>query len=151
MAQIDQLNSGDQISGSDLLPYWSQANGASRKISFTNFINWLEDQTIATEDNKITQYSAPLTGATVTITDTGDSIWLILTPAGTIATLTLTFPAVANVPDKAEILMNTTNTVTALTLSANGASIVGAITTLAANSYARYRYDLVMQTWYRVG
>ncbi len=151
MSTINQLDSVDQVSGSDLLVTWSQANGAARKISFTNFLNWLEDQEVVAQDGKVTQYSAPLTGATVTVTDTQDSIWLILTPAGTIAALTLTFPTLANTVDKQEILFNTTNTITALTLSGNGSSIVGAITTLAANGFARYRFDAVLSTWYRVG
>jgi len=151
MPTINQLNTADQVSGSDLLPLYSQANGDSRKISFTNFLSWLNDQTITAQDNKVTQYSAPLTGATVAVTDTGNSIWLVLTPAGTIATLTLTFPLLSNTEDKQEILINTTNTITTLTLSGNGASIVGGITTLSANTFARYRFDTVMDTWYRVG
>ena len=151
MSTINQLDSIDQVSGSDLLPTYSQANGAARKISFTNLLNWLNDQDIAIQDNKVTQYAAPLTGTTLLITDTQDSVWLILTPAGTIATLTLTFPLMSNVLDKTEILINTTNTITTLTLTANGATIVGGITTLAANGFVRYRYDIVLRTWYRVG
>lgn len=151
MSNINQLNVVDTPSGSDLMRIYSQTNGNDRALSLYNLLAWLETQDVAVEDNKVTQYAAPLTGATLAVTDSGDSVWLILTPAGTIATLTLTFPAVANVADKAEILMNTTNTITTLTLAANGASIVGGIVTLAANDFARYRFDSVMQTWYRVG
>ena len=152
MSEINRLNAVDttSLSSGDLLPMYSQAAGDSRKISFTNFFNWLEDQQIATQDNKVTQYSAPLTGATITVTDSQNSIWLILTPAGTIATATIKFPLYTNVLDKTEILMNTTNTITALTLDSNGGTIVGGITTLAANSFARYRFDIVMRTWYRI-
>lgn len=151
MPNINQLNAADQVSGSDLLALWSQANGDSRKVSLTNFIAWLNGQQIATQDNKITQYSAPLTGATVQVTDNQNSVWLILTPAGTIATLTLKLPLSSNVLDRTEILVNSTQIVTTLSFDANGASILGAPTTLAANGFFRLRFDTVMQTWYRVG
>lgn len=151
MTAINQLNSADQLSGSDLLPLYSQANGDARKISLTNFLNWLESQQIATQDNKITQYAAPLTASTVLLTDTQNSVWLILTPAGTIAALTLKLPLVANCIDRQEILVNSTQIVTALTIDANGSSVIGAPTALTANGFFRLRWDAVMKTWYRVG
>lgn len=151
MSTINQLDSIDQVSGSDLLVTWSQANGATRKISFTNFLNWLEDQEIATQDSKITQYAAPVTGATLQITDSGQSVWLILTPAGTLSTLTLKMPLNTGVEDKTELLVNSTQIVTTLSFDANGGTIVGAPTTLAANAFFRLRFDVVLQTWYRVG
>jgi hypothetical protein len=150
MSTINQLNSADQVSGSDLLAIYSQANGASRKISFTNFLAWLDDQAIATQDNKVTQYAAPLTGATLQVTDSQNSIWLILTPAGTLATLTLKMPLSTSVLDKTEVLVNSTQILTALSFDANGGTIVGAPTTLAANGFFTLRFDTVMQTWYRV-
>lgn len=151
MTAINQLNAADQLSGSDLLPLYSQANGDARKISLTNFLNWLESQQIATQDNKITQYAAPLTASTVLLTDTQNSVWLILTPAGTIAALTLKLPLVANCIDRQEILVNSTQIVTALTIDANGSSVIGAPTALTANGFFRLRWDAVMKTWYRVG
>lgn len=151
MPTINQLNTADQVSGSDLLPMFSQANGDARKISFTNFLNWLESQQIATQDNKVTQYAAPLTGSTTIVRDTQDSVWLIVTPAGTLAAATLLLPLVANAVDRQEILVNTTQIITTLTLNANGGAVVGAPTTLAANSFFRLRFDAVLKTWYRVG
>ena len=40
MPSINQLNAADQLSGSDLLALYSQANGDARKISLTNLMNW---------------------------------------------------------------------------------------------------------------
>lgn len=151
MPEINQLNTADQLNGADLLPMYSQANGDARKVSFTNFLAWLESQQIATQDNKITQYAAPLTGSTLQVTDSQNSVWLVITPAGTLAALTLLLPLASNVLDRTEILVNTTQTLTALTFNANGASIIGAPTTLAANGFFRLRFDIVMKTWYRVG
>lgn len=151
MAAINQLNAADQLSGSDLLPLYSQANGDARKISLTNFLNWLESQQIATQDNKVTQYAAPLTASTVLLRDDQNSVWLILTPAGTIAALTLKLPLVSNCVDRQEVLVNSTQIVTALTIDANGSSVIGAPTALTANGFFRLRWDAVMKTWYRVG
>ena len=114
-------------------------------------MNWLETQQLATADNKITQYAAPLAASTTLLTDNQNSVWLVLTPAGTIATATLKLPLLANVLDRTEILVNSTQTITTLTLDANGASIVGGPTTLAANGFFRLRFDAVLKTWYRVG
>lgn len=151
MPTINQLNAADQLSGSDLLALYSQANGDARKISLNNFLNWLETQQITTQDNKVTQYVAPLTASTVLLRDDQNSIWLILTPAGTIAACTLKLPLVANAVDRQEILVNSTQIVTALTIDANGGSVIGAPTTLAANAFFRLRFDAVLKTWYCVG
>lgn len=151
MPTINQLNAADQLSGSDLLPLYSQANGDARKISLTNLLNWMEDQQIATQDNKVTQYAAPLDASTTIVQDDQNSIWLILTPAGTLATATLKMPLVANAVDRQELLVNSTQAITTLTLDANGGTIIGGPTTLAANGFFRLRFDIVMKTWYRVG
>lgn len=151
MPEINQLSAVTTPSGSDLLPIYSQSNGDARKLSLTNFLAWLEDQEIATQDSKVTQYSAPLTGATLQVADDQNSVWLILTPAGTLAALTLKLPLVSNCVDKQEILANCTQIITALTFDANGASIIGEPTAFAAGGFFRLRFDSVMQTWYRVG
>jgi len=150
--QINQLNSSTQISGSDLFAIFSQESGDTRKVSLTEFVNWLTTQTITTQDNKVTQYAAPLTGSTVVVLDAQKSVWLDITPAGTIATLTITFPVSTNVVDKTEILITTTNTITALTLNGNGATIGGAVTTLAADGFVKYRFDGgPLKAWHRAG
>lgn len=151
MPSINQLNAADQLSGSDLLALYSQANGDARKISLTNLRNWLETQQLATQDNKVTQYAAPLAGSTTLLRDDQNSLWLILTPAGTLATATLKLPLVSNCVDRQEILINSTQIVTALTIDANGSTVIGAPTALAADGFFRLRWDAVMKTWYRVG
>lgn len=151
MSTINQLNAAGSPSGSDLLAIYSQQNGDARKLSLSDFLVWLESQQIATQDNKITQYAAPLAASTTQITDNQNSVWLILTPAGTLATATLKLPLVRNVLDRTELLVNSTQTITTLTLDANGGSIVGGPSTLSANGYFRLRFDSVLKTWYRVG
>lgn len=73
---------------------------------------------------------------------------LIIQPAGTLATGTITMPAAP--ADGMVIAFSSTQIITALTVSANaGQSIVNAVTTLAAGGGAKYIYRLTNTTWYR--
>lgn len=151
MATINQLNAVTTVSGSDLVPVYSQVNGDARKWSLTNLAAWVATQ-ITTSDNKVTQYSAPsATAFNTQVTDGSDSIWLVLTPTAGFAAGTITLPAVANCVDKQEVLVNCTQAVTTLTVAGNGATVTGAPTTLAANAFFRLRFEGVTSTWYRVG
>ena len=107
---------------------------------------------IGAGDGKVIQYSGPTsTGFTVPITDSGTSIWLVLTPSGTLAAGTITLPAVANCVESQEILVSSSQTVTALTVGLNGALAVGAPTTISAGGFFRLRFEPILKTWYRVG
>lgn len=150
-ATINQLNAATTITGSDLLAVYSQVNGDARKVSLTNFAAWVATQ-ITTSDNKVTQYSAPsATGFTTIITDSSNSIWLVLTPVAGYANGAITLPSIANCVDKQEILVNCTQAVTTFVVNGNGATVTGAPTTLAANAFFRLRFEAVTSTWYRVG
>lgn len=93
-------------------------------------------------------YQVPLTGFSITCAN-GDNT-LVLDPAGTLASGTVTMPATP--VDKQEITISSTQVVTALTVSANtGQTIKGAITTIAANGFAKWKYRSTNTTWYRIG
>ena len=151
MPTINELNAATQVSGSDLLPIFSQSNGDARKLSLANFANWLAGQ-MASSNNLVTQYAAPSSsGFTVQVQDASNSVWLVLTPTGTMASGQIKLPALASSVDKQELLVNTTNAVTALSFDGNGSTVTGAPSTLAAGGFFRLRYDAVTSTWYRVG
>lgn len=151
MSTINQLSAVDQVVSSDQVPIYSSANGDARKASMSTLLAFFGTQ-ITANDDKITQYAAPsATAFNVQLNNAGNSIWLVLTPTGTLAAGTLTLPAVANCVDRQEILVNSTQTVTALTIAANGATVTGGPTTIAANGFFRLRFDAVTKTWYRVG
>jgi hypothetical protein len=88
-----------------------------------------------------------LTGFAITVAN--NITQLILQPAGTLATGQVTFPAV---PLDGQILgIASSQTITALTLTANiGQTLLGAVTTLAANTGVRYQYVASIKTWFRV-
>ena len=151
MPTINQLSTVDDLSGGDLFPVYVSADGDARKVSATNLRAFILEEA-TTADDKITQYAAPsATGFSVTILNGSDSIWLILLPTAGFAAGTIILPEVANCVDKQELLVNSTQAVTTLTINSNGATVTGAPTTLAANGFFRLRFDALAKVWYRVG
>lgn len=109
------------------------------------------DTLAGTADGPFIQYSAPsATGFSVQINDDDLDVWLVLTPIAGYAAGTLILPTAANATSGQEITVNTTQSVTTLTITGNGASVIGAPTTLAANAFFTLRFEPVLQTWYRV-
>lgn len=83
--------------------------------------------------------SSPLTGVTVAV-PTGTAK-VVLTPAGTIAALTLTLPAATALLDGQELFFYSNQTVTSLTLTAGtGTTITPAVTTLTAAAPVKLIY-----------
>lgn len=131
------------------------------------------DQTILTDDTEATQaqvkqllrdiISAAERGTDRQVPTTGFSIaWptvgdlparvLILDPAGTLATGTVTLPDTAPAPSDGHIYtLASTKIVTTLTVSAGTHSISGNPTTIAANGYVSFVYNESNDTYYRVG
>jgi hypothetical protein len=90
-------------------------------------------------------YQAPTTGFSYTFA-AGVNV-LVMNPAGTLATGTITMPAAP--ADGMTITFSSTKTITALTVNANtGQSIVSAPTVLPANQAGAYVYRLSNTTWY---
>lgn len=151
MTTIDQLTQVDAVTSADQLPIYSSSNGDARKCSINTLATYIMDID-GDNDDMTTQYSVPAaTGTTVTVTNSSTSIWLVITPLAGYAAMTITLPAVALCVDKQELLVNCTQSVTTLTTSGNGATVIGAPTTLAANAFFRLRFDLATKVWYRVG
>lgn len=99
-----------------------------------------------------TQYESPVSGATVQVTDSSANIFMLVTPAGSIATLIVKMPAVANVVDKQEVKFWFSSIVSSFTIDSNGASnTLGEPNSFAANTYFTLRYDSQNNIWYRVG
>lgn len=151
MAKIDELTAVSAVVAGDLFAVYSATNGDTRSAAASVVLDYVQDN-ITVEGQKITQYAAPSSSpSSIAVTDSSSSVWLVDTPTGTIASTTITLPAVANCVDKQELLLNTTQTLTSITWAGNGATVTGAPTTLSANGFARLRYNALNTTWYRVG
>jgi hypothetical protein len=93
-------------------------------------------------------FNTPLTG--FTLTGTSYTSLLYLTPAGTLATGTVTMPAQEN--DGQRFCIASSQTQTALTVTANtGQTIVGtAVTALVIGTQVCWVYRASTLSWYRV-
>ena len=99
--------------------------------------------------DKTIQYFAPsATGWSVAVAVESASAWLIITPTAGFATGSITMPAVINVQ---EVLVNCTQSVGTLTVLGNGANVIGAPTSLAANGFFLMKFEPILKNWYRVG
>lgn len=154
MTQINKLTRIDSVNAGDVLPVYAQNQGDARGAAVSVLQEYMQNN--LTFDVGIqqytTQYAVPsATGFSVAITNSPDNVHLILTPTAGFAAGTIVLPAAANASDKQQVLVNSTQAVTALTISGNGAvSVTGAPTTLAANAFFTLKYDLPTSTWYRI-
>jgi hypothetical protein len=95
---------------------------------------------------RVVAYATPTTGFAITIANA--TAVEILNPAGTLATGTLTMPAAPG--DTQEVCISSSQTITAITVSANaGQSIVAPPTAMSAGGFC-YIYNLAATTWFRL-
>jgi len=147
---IRNLPTVSSVASADLIPLASASLGSDAVVTPATLAAYLQALLTASNGGFESKYNTPLTGFSyqVTPTTTGESVYLLLTPAGTLATGTVTLP-VSPVHGQ-EVLVASTQTVTALTVSGGSYTAVGAPTTMGATSPWRMRYDGVLQTWNRV-
>ena len=149
---IRDLSVQDVFSSTDKVPVYSGSNRDDRSVTGQAILNFV-NANVVSPSAPITQYSSPTTGQTVTITpiNPGQSVRLLLTPAGTLSTLTVTLPGVGGsaLPvDRQEVTVISTQIVTTLTVSAGSTTVTGAPTTIAANGHFKMFYDAVNASWY---
>lgn len=149
MATINELSTLSTVTSSDLFPVYSSANGDARKVSASALLTYFQSS-FASPTVSTTLY-VPATGFNIAIGTPTSNLWVLLQPAGVLATGTITLPLNTSTPDGTEILVTTTQAITAFTLALNGASNgFGAPTTLAANAYFRMRFYQATNSWYRI-
>lgn len=93
-------------------------------------------------------YNVPIAAATVTIPAFDGPIQhVLLEPAGTLATLTVTLPVAA---DGQTVVISSSQIVTTLTLNSAAGTVLGAITALAANALGtHYTWSATANKWFR--
>lgn len=155
MSAINQLSAVSSLNASDLIAVWSSPNGDARKASMTVLAQAMQSLAGAPKNGMLTQYIAPnTTGFSVLINpiQSGQNVYLLMTPTGAFAAGTITLPFLSTAADGQEVLVTSTQAVTALTVNGNGAVAVnGAPTGLSDNGFFRLRYDGITQSWYRIG
>jgi hypothetical protein len=150
MPTINQLSPLSQVSGGDQLPIYVPNNGDARRVSVTQLLQYFQ-QTFASPTLATNLY-VPGTGFNITVpTPVSNDQWMLLQPAGTLATGTITLPLNTGVPDGTTVLITTTQEITSLTIALNGASaIFGGVTSLAAGTATAIRFYQPTNSWYQI-
>jgi hypothetical protein len=150
MPTINQLPVLNTISSGDQLPVYSPNNGDARRTSIGSLLTFFQ-QSFASP-TLATNLFTPGTGFNVAVpTPVAQQQWMLIQPAGTLATGTVTLPLNTQTPDGTEVLITTTQQITAFTLAPNGAAqLYGVPTTLGAQDNFRVRFYQPTNSWYRI-
>jgi hypothetical protein len=150
MPQINQLPLLAQVSPGDQVPIYSPNNGDARRLPISALLAYFQ-QTFASPTLATNVYT-PGTGFNLAVpTPVAQQQWMLIQPAGTLASGTITLPLNTQTPDGTEVLVTTTQQITAFTLAINGATAAyGAPLTLAAEDFFRMRFVQATNSWYRI-
>jgi len=150
MPTINQLPVLNTISSGDQLPVYSPNNGDARRTSIGSLLTFFQ-QSFASPTLAVNLF-VPGNGFNITVpTPVSNDQWMLLQPAGTLATGTITLPLNTGVPDGTSVLITTTQEITSLTIALNGASaIYGGVTSLAAGTATAIRFYQPTNSWYQI-
>ena len=147
MPTINQLPLLAQLSGGDQLPVYSPTNGDARRISVSSLIEYF--QANFADPDYLTIINAPTnSGFNLQLGAQTQSIFLILNPSGAFAAGTITLPPVASCFDGQEILVASSQSIAALTVNGNGATLVGAPGALGIGGFFTIRFNALQDVWY---
>lgn len=150
MPTINQLPVLNTISSGDQLPVYSPNNGDARRTSIGSLLTFFQ-QSFASPTLSVNLF-VPGTGFNITVpTPVSNDQWMLLQPAGTLASGTITLPLNTGVPDGTTVLITTTQEITSLTIALNGASaLYGGVTSLAAGTATAIRFYQPTNSWYQI-
>jgi hypothetical protein len=150
MPTINQLPVLNTISSGDQLPVYSPNNGDARRTSIGSLLTFFQ-QSFASPTLSTNLY-VPGSGFNITVpTPVSNDQWMLLQPAGTLATGTITLPLNTGVPDGTTVLITTTQEITSLTIALNGATaIYGGVSFLGAGTATAIRFYQPTNSWYQI-
>jgi hypothetical protein len=150
MPTINQLPVLNTISSGDQLPVYSPNNGDARRTSIGSLLTFFQ-QSFASPTVSTNLYT-PGTGFNITVpTPVSEQQWMLIQPASTLATGTVTLPLNTGVPDGTQVLITTTQNITVFTLALNGAAAGYAFpTSLLAGAGFTVRYYQATNSWYNI-
>jgi hypothetical protein len=150
MPMIYQLSPSPQVRPGDQIPFYSPNNGDARRLPVSALLTFFQ-QSFASPTLAVNLF-VPGSGFNITVpTPVSQDQWMLLQPAGTLATGTITLPLNTGVPDGTTVLITSTQTISSLTIALNGASaIYGAVTSLTAGSATAIRFYQPTNSWYQI-
>ena len=149
MPTINQLPLLAQLSGGDNIPVYSPTNGDARRISVSSLLEYF--QANFANPNYLTIINAPTnSGFNLQLGAQTQSLFLILNPSGAFAAGTITLPPVASCFDGQEILVASSQSIAAITVNGNGATLVGTPGALGIGGFFTIRFNALQDSWYTI-
>jgi hypothetical protein len=150
MPYINQLPLLLVASPGDQIPVYTPNNGDARRLPIGALLEYF--QATFASPTMATSLFTPGTGFNIAVpTPVSQQQWVLLQPASTLAAGTITLPLNTQTPDGTEVLITSTQTITAFTIALNGAAaIFGGITTLQAGTAVRFRFYQATNSWYNI-
>jgi hypothetical protein len=150
MPTINQLPLLSRVSPGDQFAVYTPNNGDARRLPVSELLTFFQ-QTFASPSLSVNLY-VPGTGFNIQApTPVSQQQWILLQPAGLLASGTVTLPLNTLTPDGTEILITSTQTITAFSIGLNSATaIYGGVTTLNAGDAVRFRFYQPTNSWYRI-
>ena len=149
MPTINQLPLLAQLSGGDNIPVYSPVNGDARRVSITSLIEYF--QANFADPDYLTIINAPTnSGFNIQIGAQTQNVFLIINPTGTFAAGTITLPPVASCFDGQEIVVSCSQVINTLTITPNGATVIGAPNAFSAGGFFALRFNVLQAAWYTV-
>lgn len=93
----------------------------------------------------------PNTDFTFDVQNNAVGTYLVMNPSVSITNGTINLPLLAELTDGQELLVTSSQQIENLTIAGNGAALIGEPNTIAASGFFKLKFDVLSQTWYRVG
>jgi hypothetical protein len=151
MPTINQLPLLLNVSPGDQFAVYTPNNGDARRLPVSALLTFFQ-QTFAAPTMATNLYT-PGTGFNIPVpTPVAQQQWILIQPAGGLATGTVTLPLNTLTADGTEVLVTTTQQITTFTLGLNGAAAVfgNGLASLAAGDQFRLRFYQPTNSWYRI-
>lgn len=151
MPTINQLPLLSQVSAGDQIPVYTPNNGDARRLPISGLLTYFQ-QSFAAPTLAVNLY-VPGTGFNIAVpTPVSQQQWILLQPAGGLATGAITLPLNTATPDGTEVLVTSTQQIAAFTINLNGATAIygNGLSALAAGDQFRIRFYQPTNSWYRI-
>ena len=147
MPTINQLSAINSLSAGDNILVYAPGEGDTRRASLSTLLAFF--QSSFADPDYLTIINAPTnSGFNLQIGAQTQSLFLIINPTGVFAAGTITLPPVASCFDGQEILVVSSQSIAALTVNGNGATLIGAPGALGVGGFFTIRFNSLQATWY---
>jgi hypothetical protein len=137
------------VSSGDIVPVYVQSQGVWMGSAMSTIAAYIQSL-LNTVNYFQNVYYSPATGSNITLPTNNSNQWLILSPLAALAALNVVFPGQGVAIDGQVIMVSTTQTITALSITSINTAISGVSINIQNVTPQAYKYIQVMNTWVRI-